>query len=76
MGYDNSIFVEKVGCAENCDDEDENNDVDEPIIILDPSFTERAANWTTQVTEGNETVGATTSNLSWTYANTAGSLGF
>ena len=76
VGYDNSIFVEKVGCAENCDDEDENNDVDEPIIILDPSFTERAANWTTQVTEGSQTVGATTSNLSWTYANTAGGLGF
>lgn len=30
----------------------------------------------TAVTEGNQTVGANTSNLSWTYANVAGSLGF
>lgn len=76
VGYDNSIFVEKVGCAENCDDEDDTNDVDEPIIILDPTFTERAAAWTTEVTQGAQTVGANTSNLSWTYANSAGNLGF
>ena len=30
----------------------------------------------TAVTAGSETVGATTSNLSWTYSNEAGSLGF
>ncbi|WP_179344357.1 hypothetical protein [Winogradskyella ursingii] len=30
----------------------------------------------TAVTMGNQTVGANTSNLSWTYANTAGGLGF
>ena len=30
----------------------------------------------TAVTQGSETVGATTSNLSWTYSNTAGNLGF
>lgn len=30
----------------------------------------------TAVTMGNQTVGANTSNLSWTYANTAGELGF
>ncbi|MDN3491930.1 hypothetical protein [Winogradskyella bathintestinalis] len=30
----------------------------------------------TAVTQGTQTVGATTSNLSWTYANTAGGLGF
>lgn len=30
----------------------------------------------TAVNEGEQTVGATTSNLSWTYANTAGNLGF
>ena len=30
----------------------------------------------TAVTEGSQTVGATTSNLSWTYANTVGGLGF
>ncbi len=30
----------------------------------------------TAVTQGNQTVGANTSNLSWTYANTAAGLGF
>jgi hypothetical protein len=30
----------------------------------------------TAVTEGSQTVGAITSNFSWTYANTAGGLGF
>ncbi|MEO1033434.1 MAG: hypothetical protein AAFX55_18745 [Bacteroidota bacterium] len=76
VGFDNSIFVEKVGCIANCDDEDESNDVDEDLIILNPTFTERAANWASQVTEGAQTVGATTSNLSWTYSNVAGGLGF
>lgn len=76
VGFDHSIFLEKVGCAQNCDDADETNDVLEDKIILDPTFTERAANWTTQVTEGAQTVGATTSNLSWTYANNVGGLGF
>ena len=30
----------------------------------------------TAVTEGAQTTGAMTSNLSWTYSNTAGGLGF
>ena len=30
----------------------------------------------TAVTAGSETVGATTSDFSWTYSNTAGGLGF
>ena len=30
----------------------------------------------TAVTQGSQTVGATTANLSWTYANTAAGLGF
>lgn len=76
VGFDNSIFVEKVGCLENCDDDNSDNDVNESLIILNPSFTERAADWTTQVTEGAQTVGANTSNLSWTYANAAAGLGF
>ena len=76
VGFDNSIFVEKVGCLQNCDDEDDNNDIDEDQIILNPSFTERAADWTTMVSMGANTVGANTSNLSWTYANEAGNLGF
>ncbi len=76
VGADNSIFAEKVACIANCDDADSNNDVFQDLIILDPTFTERAATWTTEVTQGAQTVGANTSNLSWTYANTAGSLGF
>lgn len=76
VGFNNSVFVEKVGCAQNCDDTDDTNDIPEPKIILDPDFTARAAAWTTQVTDGAQTVGATTANLSWTYANTAGGLGF
>ncbi|MDT0558140.1 hypothetical protein RM697_05755 [Ichthyenterobacterium sp. W332] len=76
VGFDNSIFVEKVGCIDFCDDEDDTNDVDEDQIILGPTFTERAADWASQVTEGANTVGAMTSNLAWTYANTAGGLGF
>lgn len=76
VGFDNSIFVEKVGCIDNCDDDNDDNDVNENQIILSPSFTERAANWAIQVTEGAQSVGATTSNLSWTYANAEGGLGF
>ncbi len=85
VGADNNIFVEKTPCAQNCDDdgdgedddEDLNgDDIDEPTLILSPTFPERAANWASQVNEGAQTVGATTSNLSWTYANTAGGLGF
>lgn len=74
VGFDNSIFVEKVGCAQFCDDTDENNDIPEDKIIAD--FTADAAAWTTQVADGAQTVGATTANLSWTYANAAGGLGF
>ncbi|WP_248724406.1 hypothetical protein [Seonamhaeicola sp. ML3] len=76
VGFDNSIFVEKVGCAQNCDDTDEDNDIDEDKIILNPDFTTRAAGWATQVNDGSQTVGANTTNLSWTYANSAGGLGF
>ncbi len=76
VGFNNSIFQEKVGCAQNCDDSDSSNDIPEDKIILNPDFTARAATWTTQVTDGAQTTGAITSRLSWTYANTAGSLGF
>lgn len=74
VGFDNNIFVEKVGCAENCEDEDDDNDVDEPYIILDPSFTERAADWTTQVTMGEQSVGATASDFDWTYTHVKGAF--
>jgi len=76
VGFDNSIFVEKVGCLQNCDDEDDTNDIDEDKIILNPSFTERAADWTTMVDQGSQTVGADTSKFAWTYANDKANLGF
>lgn len=76
VGFDNTIFQEKVGCAQNCDDSDTSNDIPEAKIILNPDFTTRAATWTTQVVDGAQTVGANTANLSWTYANTAANLGF
>lgn len=75
VGFDNSIFSEKVGCLSNCDDDDDDNDVNETPIIV-PAFTEQAAAWTTQVTEGSATVGADLSAFSWTYANTKAGLGF
>ncbi|MEX0290914.1 MAG: hypothetical protein AB3N14_17555 [Flavobacteriaceae bacterium] len=76
VGFNNSIFVEKVGCLQNCDDNDDGNDVDEDKIILNPDFTERAATWTTMVDEGAATVGADVSALSWTFSNAKASLGF
>ncbi|NAS10799.1 hypothetical protein [Poritiphilus flavus] len=76
VGFDNSIFQEKVGCISNCDDDDDSNDVDENEIILMPDFTERAAAWTTMVDEGANTVGATLSAFSWTYSNNKAGLGF
>lgn len=76
VGFDNSIFAEKVGCLQNCDDEDDSNDVNEDQIILNPTFTERAAAWTTMVTEGAATVGADVTVFSWTFANTKAGLGF
>ena len=69
VGFDNSIFAEKVA--------KDDNDVEiESPIILAPTFTERAADWTTQVTEGDQTVGADLSAFSWTYSNTKAGLGF
>ena len=66
-GFDNSVFLEKVA-----QDED-GNDI-ESKIILNPSFTERAADWTTEVTEGSETVGADASQFNWTYAKAKGAF--
>jgi len=64
-GNDNSIFVEKV-----------DSEASESQIILSPSFTERAANWTSEVNEGEQTVGAETSVFAWTYSNEKAGLGF
>tara|TARA_R110000851_G_scaffold4768_2_gene19731 strand:+ start:2977 stop:4419 length:1443 start_codon:yes stop_codon:yes gene_type:complete len=69
VGFNNSIFSEKVL------KDDAGNDV-QSTIILDPTFTERAATWTTQVTAGAETVGADLSVFSWTYAYAKTGLSF
>lgn len=69
-GADNSVFVEKVACLENCDDDNDDNDVNEDKIILNPDFSERAANWTTSGTSG----GANTSVFSWTFASAKGAF--
>ena len=69
-GADNTVFVEKVGCLENCDDNNDENDVTEDKIILNPTFTERAASWTTQGTSG----GANMAVFSWTFASSKGAL--
>lgn len=53
----NSIFDEKTGDGES-------------DIILNPTFTERAANWTTLGASG----GANTSVFGWTFASASGSL--
>lgn len=65
----NSIFVEKVGCAQNCDDQDTSNDVPENRIT---TFTDDATGWATAGTSG----GANLSAFAWTYSNNKGSLGF
>ncbi len=70
VGAANEIFVEKVACIANCDDGDPNNDVFEDKIIVNPSFTERAANWASAGTSG----GADLSAFSWTYASSKGAL--
>lgn len=53
----NSIFVEKTGTGES-------------PIILDPTFTERAASWATEGTSG----GADLSVFSWTFAKSKNAL--
>jgi hypothetical protein len=65
----NTIFQEKVGCAQNCDDTDTSNDVPESQIT---TFTADATAWSSAGTSG----GATLSAFSWTYANTKAGLGF
>lgn len=67
VGFDNSIFVEKVA-------QDDNDNPIEDKIILNPDFTERAANWTTQVELGANTVGANLGDFNWTYAKGKGAF--
>ncbi len=65
-----SKFVEKVGCAQNCDDNDESNDIDEMPLISGGLAAQ--ATWATAGTSG----GATLSAFSWTYSNNKAGLGF
>lgn len=65
----NQVFVEKVGCAQNCDDDDETNDIPESFIT---TFTADAAAWASAGTSG----GADLSAFSWTYSNATAGLGF
>lgn len=68
-GTDNTIFSEKVA--------KDDNDVEiESTVIANPTFTEAAADWTTTVEQDANTVGATLTDFSWTYANIKASLGF
>ena len=74
VGADNTIFVEKVACVQNCDDDDDNNDINE-VQIITPSFTSQAAGWTTTVTSQTN-AGADTSAFAWTYSNAKAGLGY
>ncbi len=65
----NSLFVEKVGCAQNCDDDDDSNDIPEMTIT---DFTNDAANFASQGTSGGASLGA----FAWTYSNNTANLGF
>ena len=67
VGFDNSIFVEKVA-------QDDNDNPIEDKIIVNPDFTERAADWTTQVELGANTVGANLGDFNWTYAKGKGAF--
>ncbi len=70
VGFDHSIFSEKVKKDES------GNDL-ETTIIKDPSFTDRAATWTSKVEKGSQTVGADTSVFGWTfYAISLGAAAF
>ncbi|UZO81587.1 hypothetical protein NBT05_03710 [Aquimarina sp. ERC-38] len=74
----NEVFIEKGGCLTNCeDDDDESMRTFEDLIILTPDFTERAADWTSELANSDAaTVGAETSAFGWTYSNTKAGLGF
>ncbi len=67
VGFDNNIFLEKVAT-------DDNDVPTEEKIILNPDFTSRAANWTTQVDLGANTVGANLGDFNWTYAKGKGAF--
>ena len=67
VGFDNSIFVEKVAS------DDQGNPTEEKIIV-NPDFTARAADWTTQVDQGANSVGADLGAFDWTYAKGKGAF--
>lgn len=64
-----SLFAEKVGCAQNCDNDDESDDIDEAVIS---TFSADSSAWASTGTNG----GATLSAFSWTYSNNKAGLGF
>lgn len=74
VGAGSEIFAQKVGCAMNCDDEDDDNDIDE--VPVASTFEADAASWTTTVEADANTVGASTAEFSWTYSNAKAMLGF
>ena len=67
VGFDNSIFVEKVA-------KDADGNPTQEKIILNPDFTTRAASWTTEVMQGNQIFGADVSQFNWTYAKGKGAF--
>ena len=67
VGFDNSIFVEKVAT-------DDSGNPTEEKIILNPDFTSMAADWTTQVNLGANSVGANLGDFNWTYAKGKGAF--
>jgi hypothetical protein len=69
VGAGNEIFVERV------EEDDEGNEL-EDLIITNPTFTEAAADWTTTVEAGSQTVGADVTAFAWTYSNATAGLGF
>lgn len=74
VGAGSEIFAQKVGCAQNCEDDDDDNDIPEVPIASD--FETDAAGWTTTVAEDANTVGATTADFAWTFSNGKAGLGF
>jgi hypothetical protein len=66
-----ALFVEKVGCAQNCDDDDDSNDIPENLILGRP-LSDDAAAWASAGTTG----GADTSAFAGTYSNNTANLGF
>jgi hypothetical protein len=66
-----SKFKERVGCAQNCDDDNDDNDIDEDPLLAN-GFDAEAADFASAGTSG----GADLSAFAWTFANNSANLGF